>query len=285
MLGKPQYPPRSHGLVGPKPVDAFTLTELLVTISVIAVLAALIVPAIGRAGFRSKVANCTSNMRQLGVACANYSTEGRHVLPSFQLQTASSMSNYHEINPTMVAIETVSSLERFGMTSAKMWYCPTGKRFDIAQTTYKSVTGRMIGSTADLVEYFKIINPVAGLGMFWWIPRELEGSGGKMFPDPKISRCRIPDGWPARPDDANASVQPIASDWLVGSIDEKTSGISGSGSGGHVYGGTVLENGGRIGGTLVNNNCVFVDGHVETRPRAAIKWQMKSMTTDTVYFY
>lgn len=251
----------------------FTLIELLVVIAIIAILAAIIVPSVARTRFSSKVTVCTSNMRQLGLACANYASEGKNVLPSFVLPVASSMSNYAALEPWMVAIETVSSLDRFGVTP-QMWFCPTRKRWNDAETTYRFSAGHGLNSTADLVAYFKQGAPAAALDMFWWIPRELEGSGGWKYPDPKLSKCRTPDGWPSRLEDPNGATQPFASDWLVANVDEATSGISGIRGGGHSY-----------SGQIVNNNAAFVDGHVETRPFATLKWQMRGNSFGNAYFY
>lgn len=254
--------------------SAFTLIELLVTIAIIAILAAIIVPAVGRAGFRSKVARCTNNMRQLGIACANYASEAQNVLPSFPLPTRS-MSNHPSINPMMVSFETLSSLERFGVTP-QMWFCPTRKRWDIYQTISRHARGHEIGSITDLINAYNypVVSAVASLDMYWWVPREFEGSDGLKYPSPKFSETRIPDGWPTKPTDANASVQPIASDFVLGSVVQESAGKFSLVSGGHSYGGKVVD-----------SNSLFADGHVETRPFAALKWQMMSEDKQFGYFY
>ncbi len=62
---------------------AFTLIELLVVISIIAVLAALLLPALSRAREMGRVAVCTNNQRQLIAAFHMYANDNSDQLPPF----------------------------------------------------------------------------------------------------------------------------------------------------------------------------------------------------------
>jgi len=61
---------------------AFTLVELLVTISIIAVLAGLILPALGRGKESGRVAVCQGNLHQIGLALQLYVDDNKNIMPS-----------------------------------------------------------------------------------------------------------------------------------------------------------------------------------------------------------
>jgi prepilin-type N-terminal cleavage/methylation domain-containing protein/prepilin-type processing-associated H-X9-DG protein len=63
------------------PGDGFTLIELLVVIALIAVLASLLLPALGRAKESGRATACLSNLHQIGIALQIYTQDNRNRLP------------------------------------------------------------------------------------------------------------------------------------------------------------------------------------------------------------
>jgi prepilin-type N-terminal cleavage/methylation domain-containing protein len=86
--------------LGPSRKSAFTLIELLVVISIIALLAAILFPVFGRARENARRSSCQSNLKQLGLAFAQYTQDYDERLPgSSPYATDTSRGGHWVVSP------------------------------------------------------------------------------------------------------------------------------------------------------------------------------------------
>lgn len=74
----------------------FTLIELLVVISIVALLVAVLLPALGKARAAAKDLLCATQLRQIGMATLNYATDFSDYVPPHYSYDTNHASNYND---------------------------------------------------------------------------------------------------------------------------------------------------------------------------------------------
>ncbi|MDD5597382.1 MAG: prepilin-type N-terminal cleavage/methylation domain-containing protein [Victivallaceae bacterium] len=106
----------------------FTLLELLVVISIIAVLMALLLPALMKAAEKGRSIGCCNNQKQIGTAFHSYADDNEDFFPA-QSAPAYPIGSWCYLLSRYLGISW-SSTETYPSSGPPVFSCPTAKPFD-----------------------------------------------------------------------------------------------------------------------------------------------------------
>jgi prepilin-type N-terminal cleavage/methylation domain-containing protein/prepilin-type processing-associated H-X9-DG protein len=246
-------------------VQAFTLIELLVVIATLAVLSAILLPALAGSRAQPRVTACAANFRQWAVSVNLYANDHLDSLPRFDWNGGGGSYLWG------VSTNMVNGLGPYGLT-VPMWFCPVRPgEFDAAQTKL----GSPINTLADLQASFnKNAFAECIINHNWWVQRS-QGGGVLVFPpdptplflvlNPWMKNTPVGNyGFPKKLRDNAAAHVPFISDFAGSSTGGAGFATPLSGKASFDPNDCSPNTAHFVNGGLLGVNAAYADGHVES---------------------
>lgn len=131
---------------------SFTLIEVLVVIGLIAILAALLLPALGKARAKTQSVSCVSNLRQWALATLMFAGDNRDFLPKDGSASGNSTtSGWYVDLPKVMSLPPYHELDwRTNAASDPgpcIWICPSNPRRSNGKNLFHYCLNRHVNAT------------------------------------------------------------------------------------------------------------------------------------------
>ncbi len=142
---------------------AFTLIELAVVIAMIALIGAVLLPALAKAQSTAQPANCANNLKRIGIAFRLFATDHGGRFPTSVTTNAGGVSDWLGTSPNMLAVNTFRVFVALSneLATPKMVKCPSDSS-RIAPSNFVDIVNLadfLRGAKNGAVSYF--VNPDA----------------------------------------------------------------------------------------------------------------------------